>query len=213
MLVPTFGQGHRTSISYELLQFPIHPRKTFDEAPGGRTPQEAELYLSWLQGIDVDRTIYAMDFFDAAGFSYEISTDPFVALGAYEEWLSAWSDLALRRYVGEHWHIGEFGLEFSRPDSGTYNLEAETLFCTIAHDASLVVLDYARRLRPLPWVLSDERFPRPPIGIDPRRLKVGVHVGGSTVYPIQVCITVVLGAISSSSHGQPNGLLQELYGD
>jgi hypothetical protein len=213
MLVPTFGQRKLTSITYELLQFPIHPRKILDEAPGGRNPEEAELYLSWLQDIDVDRTIYAMEVFDSAGFSYEISTDPFVAIGEFEEWLRAWSNLLLRRYVGEHWRIGQFGLEFPRPGSGSYNLEAETLFCTIAHDASFVVLDYARRTRPLPWILSDERFPRPLIGLDPRRLKVGVRVGASTVYPTQVCTTVVLDAISSDDSPGDAGLLQELYLD
>ena len=212
--VPGFGpSAPQTSVFYELLTFPIDSRQTYSEVPGTRTADEAEAYVQWINEVEIERTIYAFEVFDSAGFSYDLPSEDRAGLVEFESWFRGWSQELLHPYTGTHWKLGKFGAEFALPGSSDYSEQAETLFATLAHDSAFVLVDYARRQRsPLKWVLSPERFPRPDPSADPRRLKPAILVGKMILYPISTCCTILIESIQTPpSQVSERSLLADLY--
>lgn len=200
--LPRAATSGATVVEYAPLQFPLRPLQLIEVNSQGlvRTEAVGDLWVDWLKQIEAERSHYAKRFFAAAGYSDPDERSEVERMAAFDLWLRGWVLQVFQPSFGRYWFYGvdpTGAPGFAAWDSAGYDPELERVQISIAIDIALVVLDEARKVCPLRWVLSRETFGSmdPVSGFAPLSLLPTVEPGSPSLYPISEAHGLMLRAL------------------
>jgi hypothetical protein len=186
-------------ISYSCLDFPLQPWQLIvSNGHGQRTAKKGEDYVRWIKSIELERTRYAAEFFDAVGIGTPRSETVTQSIQGFQDALRLWIPRIFEPSFGTYWFysLPNGQPSFAAPGSADHDVEWEAFDVSLALDIALQIVSAARETRSLEWVVSLETFGtvlrsgRAPLSYLPT-----LAPGSGRIYPISIARAVVTGSL------------------